>query len=247
MDSNLTNKLTRIETNISTMKNNFNLTEDASIEVLKDKVLEVRRVKPMTFSFKNCKDEAIDNLDLLDISAYSNLGNMFDGCSNVKNLNALRKWDVSQVRDMGYAFHGCDEITDFSFLNDWNANNVTDTAYLFARCDGVTEIDLNWTLNAASSVEGMFYLCKNLKKVRLRNATFASARYANALFRESDKLEEIDIRSAVFSTRSSIACDRMFFYIPANCLIIVKDEAEKAWVLAQRSDLTNVKTVAELE
>lgn len=247
MDSNLTNKLTRIETNISTMKDNFNLTEDASIEVLKDKVLEVRRIKPMSFSFEDCQDEVIENLDLLDISAYPNLSNMFDGCSKVKNLNVLRKWDVSQVRDMGYAFHGCDGITDFSFLNDWNASNVTDTAYLFARCDGITEIDLNWTFNSTSLIEGMFYSCKNLKKVRLRNATFASARYASALFRESDKLEEIDIRSAVFSTRSSISCDRMFFYIPANCLIIVKDDAEKNWVLTQRSDLTNVKTVVEYE
>lgn len=247
MNNNLTNKLTRIETNISTMKDNFNLTEDASIEALKDKVLEKRMVKPMNFSFEDCKDEVIENLDLLDISAYSNLGNMFDGCSKVKNLNALRKWDVSQVRDMGYAFHGCDGITDFSFLNDWNASNVTDTAYLFARCDGITEIDLNWTFNSASSIEGMFYLCKKLKRIRLKNATFAAARYASALFREAESLEEIDIRSAVFSTRSSLSCDRMFFYIPANCLIIVKDDAEKNWVLTQRSDLTNVKTVAEYE
>lgn len=247
MENNLNTKLNKINENVNSMKSGLGLEETSSIETLTNKVLEVRRIKPMSFSFEDCQDEVIENLDLLDISGYANLDHMFDGCSKVKNLNALRKWDVSQVRDMGYAFHGCDGITDFSFLNDWNASNVTDTAYLFARCDGVTEIDLNWTLNAASSIEGMFYLCKKLKKVRLRNATFASARYANALFRESDKLEEIDIRSAVFSTRSSIACDRMFFYIPANCLIIVKDDAEKAWVLAQRNDLTNVKTVAEYE
>lgn len=73
----------------------------------------------------------------------------------------------------------------------------------------------------------MFYLCKKLKRIRLKNATFAAARYASALFREAESLEEIDIRSAVFSTRSSLSCDRMFFYIPANCLIIVKDDAEK--------------------
>lgn len=247
MENNLNIKLNRINENVNSMKTGLGLEEASSIETLTNKVLEVRRVKPMSFSFEDCQDEVIENLDLLDISAYSNLGNMFDGCSKVKNLNALRKWDVSQVRDMGYAFHGCDGITDFSFLNDWNASNVTDTAYLFARCDGITEIDLNWTFNSTSSIEGMFYLCKNLKRIRLKNATFASARYASALFRESDKLEEIDIRSAVFSTRSSISCDRMFFYIPVNCLIIVKNETEKAWVLAQRSDLTNVKTVAEYE
>ena len=31
-----------------------------------------------------------------------------------------------------------------------------------------------------------------------------------------------------------------------NCEIIVKDDTAKSWLLARRSDLTNVKTVAEL-
>ena len=39
----------------------------------------------------------------------------------------------------------------------------------------------------------------------------------------------------------------MFFGVPANCLIIVKDETAKAWVLARESDFTNIKTVAEYE
>jgi surface protein len=118
MENNLNTKLNKINENVHSMKTGLGLEETSSIETLTNKVLEVRRVKPMTFSFKNCQDEVIENLDLLDISAYSNLDHMFDGCSKVKNLNTLRKWDVSQVRDMGYAFHGCDGITDFSFLND---------------------------------------------------------------------------------------------------------------------------------
>lgn len=120
--------------------------------------------------------------------------------------------------------------------------------YMFARCDALTEIDLsNWIMDAATSVEGMFYQSVSLKKINLRNATFRNAYYASSLFREATKLEELDIRSAVFSTRTKASVSNMFYGIPANCLIIVKDETEKAWVLAQRSDLTNVKTVAEHE
>ena len=74
----------------------------------------------------------------------------------------------------------------------------------------------------------MFYLCKGLKRVRLKNATFASVQNASYLFREATSLEEIDIRSAVFSTRGSINCKEIFAFIPANCLVIVKDDTEKA-------------------
>lgn len=93
----------------------------------------------------------------------------------------------------------------------------------------------------------MFYQCGKLKEIILPNATFRSVVYANTTFREANKLEKLDIRSAVFSTRSEIYCSNMFYGVPANCLIIVKNDAEKAWILTQRSDFTNVKTVAEYE
>lgn len=120
--------------------------------------------------------------------------------------------------------------------------------YMFARCDALTEIDLsNWTIDAATLVEGMFYQSTSLKKINLKNATFRSVYYASSIFKDAKKLEEIDLRSAVFSTRTSASLNNVFTGIPTNCLIIVKNETEKAWVLAQRSDLTNVKTVAEYE
>jgi surface protein len=118
MENNLNTKLNKINENVHSMKTGLGLEETSSIEALTNKVLEVRRVKPMTFSFRDCRDEVIDNLDLLDISAYSDLRQMFEGCDKVKNLSALRNWDVSQVRYMSYAFHGCDSMTDFSFLNN---------------------------------------------------------------------------------------------------------------------------------
>lgn len=102
-------------------------------------------------------------------------------------------------------------------------------SYIFSRCDALTEIDLsNWTIDAATSVEGMFYQSISLKKINLRNATFRSVNYGSSLFREAKKLEEIDMRSAVLSTRTKASLSNIFYGIPANCLIIVKDETEKA-------------------
>lgn len=102
-------------------------------------------------------------------------------------------------------------------------------AYIFARCDALTEIDLsNWTIDAATSVEGMFYQSISLKKINLRNATFRNVNYGSYIFDSAKSLEEIDIRSAVFSTRTKASLKDVFSGIPANCLIIVKDETEKA-------------------
>lgn len=108
-------------------------------------------------------------------------------------------------------------------------SSAKEIGYMFARCDALTEIDLsNWTIDIATLVEGMFYQASSLKKINLRNATFRSVNYASSIFREAKKLEEIDLRSAVFSTRTNASLNNVFFGIPANCLIIVKNETEKA-------------------
>jgi hypothetical protein len=39
----------------------------------------------------------------------------------------------------------------------------------------------------------------------------------------------------------------MFDGVPADCLIIVKDDTQKEWLTNAFSQLTNVKTVAEYE
>ena len=39
----------------------------------------------------------------------------------------------------------------------------------------------------------------------------------------------------------------MFNSVPKDCLIIVKGQTEKDWVLNVRSDFTNVKTIEEYE
>ena len=38
----------------------------------------------------------------------------------------------------------------------------------------------------------------------------------------------------------------MFYNVPTDCLIIVKDDTAKTWITSKFTTLTNVKTVAEL-
>jgi hypothetical protein len=67
-----------------------------------------------------------------------------------------------------------------------------------------------------------------------------------SLFRYLTKLELLDVRKGKFSSTNLTSIH--FADIPANCLIIVKDNTERNAILNKyRSDLTNIKTVAEYE
>ena len=64
------------------------------------------------------------------------------------------------------------------------------------------------------------------------------------MFYNCTALTTLDIRN--FTINSNATTTDMFTNIPNNCLVIVKDDPTKAQVLLINSNLTNVKTVAEL-
>lgn len=90
----------------------------------------------------------------------------------------------------------------------------------------------------------MFCNCMKLTELDLSSFDTSKVVYMGSMFMYCMALTKLDIRNFTFNNVTSY--DRMFEGIPADCLIIVKDNAAKTWVLARRSNLTNVKTVAEL-
>ena len=95
--------------------------------------------------------------------------------------------------------------------------------YMFSGFKG-TELDLsNFVTPILDRTSYMFLSCTNLMRLDIRNMDFTS----------------VGISTAMFGQNANT-------YVPADCLIIVKDDTAKEWVLAKRSDFTNVKTVAEL-
>ena len=124
----------------------------------------------------------------------------------------------SNVKYMQYMFQGCSKVTNLD-LSHFITSNVTDMSYMFKSCSSLTELDLsNFVTTNVTNMSQMFYGCS--------------------------KLTSLDIRNFDFTKVTSYS--NMFNNVPANCEIIVKDETAKEWVLARRSDFTNVKTVAEL-
>jgi hypothetical protein len=65
------------------------------------------------------------------------------------------------------------------------------------------------------------------------------------MFYYCTSLEKIDIRSMTFD---NVTNQNMAFYqVPNDCEIIVKDNTQKEWITSRFTNLTNVKTVAELQ
>lgn len=127
--------------------------------------------------------------------------------------------DTSNIETMNSMFESCQQITSLD-LSHWNTSKALRMQRMFWTCIQLTDLNLSsWDTSQVLDMQGMFYGCSSLKKLDIRGFTF----------------------SKVGSWMS------MFGSVPSDCLIIVKDETAKNWVLNAHSDFTNVKTVAELE
>ncbi len=205
------------------------------------------KVTDMSYTFYNCKIPSI-NVSDWDTSNVTNMKYMFRGTTNLDDCALiLNNWNTSNVKDMSYMFYDC-EAKEIN-IKDWDTSNVTTMANMFENNDGVTSYDLSgWVGGNVTSMYKMFVSNSKLTRVDLRNFKIKSTTNIKALFNYCSKLQYIDIRSMDFTGMTSSYYDSLVFGgVPTNCLIIVKDDTAKEFVLARRSALTNVKTVAEYE
>jgi hypothetical protein len=118
------------------------------------------------------------------------------------------------------------------------------------------EIDLSNLVSSGckgtAQYEGMLTANRKAKRILLpkfdfSNGSTTKTRFYDSIFKNCESLEFLDIRSSSFIDSSSTSYNDMFGGVPANCLIIVKSATERNFLLKVRSDLTNIKTVAEYE
>ena len=168
--------------------------------------------------FSNYNGTELDNeVSMLDTTYLTTLYQMFYNCDNLTHLD-LSHWNTSNVTNAGWIFFGCGDLTNLN-LNNWNTSNVTNMSYMFRGCEKITNLDLSsFDTSKVTNMSQMFRYCYVLKHLDIRNFTF-------------DKVTNYT---------------DMFSDFPTDCLIIVKSETEKEWILSKFSSLTNIKTVAEL-
>ena len=137
---------------------------------------------------------------------------LFSNCQGVTSVD-LSELDTSETTTMSYMFYTCNSLANV-ILSNTNTSKVTEMISMFYNCYNLTTLNLSsFDTSNVSNMSGMFYYCADLTSLDLSNFTFSKV------------------------TNSS----SMFENVPSDCLIKVKDETAKSFVLSARSDLTNVQ------
>ena len=139
-------------------------------------------------------------------------------------------------------YKGADLIPELQGLD---TSNMTTMAQMFYYCNGLRSIDVSkFNTNNVDNMRYMFYSCSYLVNLNLSNFNTSRVTDASYMFANCERLMNLDIRNFNFSNIGTFT--NMFTGIPSNCLIIVADDTAKRWVTTRFTQLTNVKTVAEL-
>lgn len=157
-----------------------------------------------------------------NITVANNVTSLYAGFQNSK-MSVLPKITFgNNIQGVGSLFLGCTEVTTID-CSGFDTSGVLVMSSMFDGCTSLTSLDLSnfYTPNLAN-VYSMFKGCTSLTYLDIRNMTLSNI-------------------------TSSSSYNNMFNLVPNNCEIIVKDSTEKEWITSKFTNLTNVKTVEELE
>ena len=186
----------------------------------------------------------ITELDLsnLDTSNVTTMYNMFTNCNNLTKLD-VSNFNTSNVTTMEKMFAAI-RVTELD-VSSFDTSNVTTMESMFNGCYRLTKLDLSsFDTSNVNKMNRMFYGLNSLTELNLSNFNTSNVTTMESMFNGCSGLTKLDIRN--FSFDKVTSSSNMFYSVPADCLVIVKGDTEKQWVLNVRSSLTNVKTVAEL-
>lgn len=153
----------------------------------------------------------------------------------------------SNVTSMQNMFNNCRNITEVD-TTGFNTSNVTNFASLFSGCSKLPTLDIsnsnNFVSNKVETMASMFSSSTRISEINLSNFYTPVLTNTSFMFYECYALQKLDIRNMTFDNVTNST--NMFKSVPNNCEIIVKDDTQKTWITSKFSNLTNVKTVAEL-
>lgn len=154
--------------------------------------------------------------------------------------------DTTNITSMTQMFRGCKNIPSLD-LSEWNTSNVTNMSNMFTSCTSITELDLsNFDTSKVTNMSNIFEAMSNLISLNLSSWDTSNVTNMNYMFYSCKKLQHLDIRNFTFDNVTG-STHTFHYMMPSNCLIIVKGDTEKQWVLNNNSGLKNVKTLAEYQ
>ena len=156
----------------------------------------------------------------------------------------FREWDFSNTTNL--YFNGNKNLKEVDMSNC----ELPKVSYFANFCSSCTSLE-KMTLKGLKlpstiiSLSSMCYYCQKLKRADLSGLILPELNNIYWFFYNCKILEYLDIRDLDLLNVTTYT--NAFKGIPNNCEIIVKDNANREWILQKcNSNLTNIKTVAEL-
>lgn len=144
-----------------------------------------------------------------------------------------------KIKDCSNLFENCQGVTQID-LSDFDTSETTTMERMFYACNSLQEINLNGiNTSKVINMSRMFYRCQKLTGLDLSNFDTGNVTAMNSMFTYCTSLNTLDLSNFDFSNVSGTTS--MFYEVPSNCLIKVKDEAAKQFILKVRSDFTNIQ------
>lgn len=200
--------------------------------------LNTKNVKNMQGMFQNKKGLTTLDLSNFNTSSVTDMSFMFYFCATLNSVN-LSNFNTDNVTDMSNMFYGCDNLTSLD-LSKFNTSNVTDMRYMFFNCSSLTSLDLSsFDTSKASNLSYMFYGFKG-SKLDLSNFILKQGVDISGMFSTCENLQELDLSNFDFTKVGKIN-KFVFADVPTNCLIYVKDQDDKEFILNIRNDFTNIQ------
>lgn len=117
------------------------------------------------------KIKSIQGLTNLNTSKCKSFERMFNGCSSLESLD-VSTFDAKRVTDMTQMFMNCKSLTTLKLKDEQGnglltASSLTSMKYMFYNCMKLQTLEFGSKFRsyANTSLEGMFFGCKNLKTI----------------------------------------------------------------------------------
>ena len=118
---------------------------------------------------------------------------MFYGCENLEKLD-VSTLDTSNVTNMRDMFRGCKRLEELD-VSSFDTSNVTMMATMFSGCTNLEKLDLNtFDTSSLKNIGYMFSGCTNLEEVKLNKWDTSKVDYMEATFMGCDSLKDVDLK-----------------------------------------------------
>ena len=140
------------------------------------------------------------------IDANPNSRKMFYNRSELTSIDFGKGFNTSNVTDMGEMFQGCSKLTNLD-LSSLNTSNVNSMAAMFKSCSGLTGLDVSsFCTSNVTDMHDMFRGCNKLTSLNVSSFNTSNVKRMDAMFYGCSGLTSLDVSN--FNTSNVVRMTR---------------------------------------